>query len=180
MARKKRDADTAVLDPIETDSEMSVEAVAPEAAQATKSTKVKVGGERKVGQELLDYVQANQGVAGDELAFGAGYYTKITDAETGETQTRIHKNEFFKAITEASTGIVIPSARRAYSSRKGRAPIVTVGKTGNCVVGARHSAIAGFAPGSKVQVSAEEGKIILTPCTDAEAVAETEEDDLDL
>lgn len=181
MARKKQDSDTAVLDPIETDSEMSVEAVAPETtAEAAKSAKVKVGGERKVGQELLDYVQANQGVAGDELAFGAGYYTKITDAETGETQTRIHKNEFFKAVTEASTGIVIPSARRAYSSRKGRAPIVTVGKTGNCVVGARHSAIAGFAPGSKVQVSAEEGKIILTPCTDAEAVAETEEDDLDL
>ena len=176
MARKKQDSDTAVLDPIEIDSEMSVEAVAPE---AVKSTKVKVGGERKVGQELLDYVQANQGVAGDELAFGAGYYTKITDAETGETQTRIHKNEFFKALTEASTGIVIPSARRAYSSRKGRAPVVTVGKTGNCVVGARHSAIAGFAPGSKVQVAAEEGKIVLTPMSDAEA-AEAEEDDLDL
>jgi len=83
MARKKQDSDTAVLDPIEIDSEMSVEAVAPE---AVKSTKVKVGGERKAGQELLDYVQANQGVAGDELAFGAGYYTKITDAETGEME----------------------------------------------------------------------------------------------
>jgi len=177
MARKKQDSDTAVLDPIEIDSEMSVEAVAPE---AVKSTKVKVGGERKAGQELLDYVQANQGVAGDELAFGAGYYTKITDAETGETQTRIHKNEFFKALTEASTGIVIPSARRAYSSRKGRAPIVTVGKTGNCVVGARHSAIAGFAPGSKVQVTAEEGKIVLTPMSDTEAAEAEGDDDLDL
>lgn len=178
MARKKQDSDTAVLDPIETDSEMSVAAVAPETAEAIKSNKVKVGGERKAGQELLDYVQANQGVAGDELAFGAGYYTKITDAETGETQTRIHKNEFFKAVTEASTGIVIPSARRAYSSRKGRAPIVTVGKTGNCVVGARHSAIAGFAPGSKVQVSAEEGKIVLTSLGDVDAAEG--DDDLDL
>ena len=178
MARKKQDSDTAVLDPIETDSEMSVAAVAPETAEAIKSNKVKVGGERKAGQELLDYVQANQGVAGDELAFGAGYYTKITDAETGETQTRIHKNEFFKAVTEASTGIVIPSARRAYSSRKGRAPIVTVGKTGNCVVGARHSAIAGFAPGSKVQVSAEEGKIVLTSLGDVDAAER--DDDLDL
>lgn len=180
MARKKQDSDTAVLDPIETDSEMSVEAIAPETAEASKSSKVKVGGERKVGQELLDYVQANQGVAGDELAFGAGYYTKITDAETGETQTRIHKNEFFKAVTEASTGIVIPSARRAYSSRKGRAPIVTVGKTGNCVVGARHSAIAGFAPGSKVQVTAEEGKIVLTSLSDTEAAGADGDDDLDL
>lgn len=180
MARKKQDSDTAVLGPIETDSEMSTEAVAPEATEAPKSNKVKVGGERKAGQELLDYVQANQGVAGDELAFGAGYYTKITDAETGETQTRIHKNEFFKALTEASTGIVIPSARRAYSSRKGRAPIVTVGKTGNCVVGARHSAIAGFEPGSKVQVTAEEGKIVLTPLDGAEAAEAEGDDDLDL
>jgi hypothetical protein len=180
MARKKQDSATAVLDPIETDSEMSVEAIAPEAPEAAKSSKVKVGGERKAGQELLDYVQANQGVAGDELAFGAGYYTKITDAETGETQTRIHKNEFFKAVTEASTGIVIPSARRAYSSRKGRAPIVTVGKTGNCVVGARHSAIAGFEAGSKVQVTAEAGKIILTPLDSAEAAEVEGDDDLDL
>jgi len=180
MARKKQDSATAVLDPIETDSEMSVEAIAPEAPEAAKSSKVKVGGERKAGQELLDYVQANQGVAGDELAFGAGYYTKITDAETGETQTRIHKNEHFKAVTEASTGIVIPSARRAYSSRKGRAPIVTVGKTGNCVVGARHSAIAGFEAGSKVQVTAEAGKIILTPLDSAEAAEVEGDDDLDL
>jgi hypothetical protein len=180
MARKKQDSATAVLDPIETDSEMSVEAIAPEAPEAAKSSKVKVGGERKAGQELLDYVQANQGVAGDELAFGAGYYTKITDAETGETQTRIHKNEFFKAVTEASTGIVIPSARRAYSSRKGRAPIVTVGKTGNCVVGARHSAIAGFEAGSKVQVTAEAGKITLTPLDSAEAAEVEGDDDLDL
>lgn len=178
MARKKQDSDTAVLDPIELDTEMSPETIAAEAAEAAKTSKVKVGGERKVGQELLDYAQNNQGVPGDELAFGAGYYTKITDAETGETQTRIHKNEFFKALTEASTGLVIPSARRAYSSRKGRAPIVTVGKTGNCVVGARHSAIAGFEPGGKVQVTAEAGKITLTPLSGAEEASD--DDDLDL
>ncbi|NCU71492.1 MAG: hypothetical protein EBY66_00515 [Candidatus Fonsibacter lacus] len=179
MARKKQDSDTAVLDPIETDTEMSTEVLTPE-TEAAKSTKVKVGGERKVGQELLEYAQNNQGIPGDELAYGAGYYTKITDAETGETQTRIHKNEFFKALTEASTGLVIPSARRAYSSRKGRAPIVTIGKTGNCVVGARHSAIAGFEPGSKVQVAAEAGKIVLTALGEAEAAEVEADDDLDL
>jgi hypothetical protein len=182
MARKKQDSDTAVLDPIETNSEMSTEtAVAPE-AEAAKSSKVRVTGERKVGQELLDYAQSNQGVPGEDLAFGAGYYTKVTDSETGETQTRIHKNEFFKALTEASTGIVIPSSRRAYSSRKGRAPIITVGKSGNCVVGARHSAIAGFEPGGKVSVSAEEGRIVLTPYTGTDVAddAASEDDDLDL
>ena len=148
MARTKQDTE-AVLDPANTDSEMSTE-IATEAI-AAKSAKTKVSGERKVGPDLLSFVQENQGMPGDELAFNAGYYTTTTDTETGETQTRIHKNEFFKAVTEASSGIVISSARRAYSGRRNRATIVTVGKVGNCVVGARHSAIAGFAPGSKVK-----------------------------
>jgi hypothetical protein len=178
MARKKQGAEN-VLDPIETETEMATETIAPE-TEAASSGKVKVSGERKVGKELLDYVQANQGVAGEELAFGAGYYTKTTDAQTGETQTRIHKNEFFKAVTEASTGIVIPTAKRAYTSRRGRAPIVTIGKNGNCVVGSRHSAIAGFEPGSKVRVTAEEGRIVLEPCTDAAASSSDSDDDLDL
>lgn len=177
MARKKQGAE-AVLDPTETDSEMATETIAPETE--SKSNKVKVTGERKVGQELLAYVQENQGVPGDELAYGAGYYTKTTDPETGETNTRIHKNEFFKAVTEASTGIVIPAAKRAYTSRRGRAPIVTIGKSGNCVVGARHSAVAGFEPGSKVRVTAEAGRIVLEPCTDAESVAAGDDDELDL
>lgn len=178
MARKKQE-ESAVLDPTSTDNEMPTETLTAEAASQADASKakVKVTGERKVGQELLDFVQENQGLPGEELAFGAGYYTKIIDQETGETQTRFHKNEFFKAVTEASTGIVIPAAKRAYTSRRGRAPVITVGKTGNCVVGARHGAIAGFGPGSKVQVTAEEGKIILTA---SEAVEATEEDDLDL
>ena len=178
MARKKTGTE-AVLDPIDTDPEMATETIAPE-TEATRASKVKVSGERMSGQELLTYVQNNQGVPGEELAFGAGYYTKTTDAETGETNTRIHKNEFFKAVTEASTGIVIPTAKRAYSSRKGRAPIVTVGKTGNCVVGSRHSAIAGFEPCSKVRVTAEPGRIILEAADAAEAAAAAEDDDLDL
>jgi hypothetical protein len=158
MARKKQDAQ-AVLDPIELDdTEMPTEAAVleTETSEATKSTKVKVSGERKAGQELLDYVQANQSLPPEDLAFGAGYYTKETDSETGETSTRLHKNEFFKAVTEASTGIAFVPAKRAYT------------------------AIAGFEPGSKVSVAAEEGKIILTPCTDEAASTEDSSDDLDL
>jgi len=182
MARKKQDAE-AVLDPIELDdTKMPTEAAVPETetSEANKSTKVKVSGERKAGQELLDYVQANQSLPPEDLAFGAGYYTKETDSETGETSTRLHKNEFFKAVTEASTGIAFVPAKRAYTARRGRAPIITVGKTGNCVVGSRHATIAGFEPGSKVSVTAEEGKIILTPCADEAASADDSGDDLDL
>ena len=177
MARKNQGA-TAVLDPIEqNETQMSTETA--NAAPASQS-KVKVTGERKVGQELLDFVQANQSLPPEELAFGAGYYTKETDSETGETSTRLHKNEFFKAVTEASTGIAFVPTKRAFTARRGRAPVITVGKTGNCVVGARHANIAGFAPGSKVTVSAEAGKIVLTPCGDAEPAGEAAEEDLDL
>lgn len=182
MARKKQGAE-AVLDPVETSlNEMStetVEATAPEAAEAaeSKSTKVRVAGERMTGQALLDYAQANQGMTAEELAYGAGYYTKETDTETGETKTRLHQKEFFRSLTEASTGLTLPTAKRAYTGRRSRAPIITVGKTGNCVVGSRHSTVAGFAPESKVLVTAEEGRIILTPYEGEEEVAEQNSDD---
>lgn len=182
MARKKQGAE-AVLNPLDQlETEMSPETITAEieAPEATKTNKVKVSGERKAGQELLDFVQANQSLPPEDLAFGAGYYTKETDPETGETSTRLHKNEFFKAVTEASTGIAFVPAKRAYSARRGRAPIITVGKTGNCVVGARHATIAGFAAGSKVTVTAEEGKIVLTPCGDSDAADNSSDDDLDL
>lgn len=179
MARKKQGAE-AVLDSPETD-QMSTEATI-EATETTETAKtVKVRGEKKVGQELLDFVKANEGMPVEDLAFNAGYYTKTTNVETGETNTTPHKQEFFKAVTEASTGIAFTPAKRAYSSRKGRAPVITVGKLGNCVVGMRHSSIAGFEPGSKVQVTSEAGRIILTPYEGSDAPeVSSEEDDLDL
>lgn len=184
MARKKQGAETAP-DSTETNNEVPSQIMSTETAAVDTSkaaSKTRVTGERKVGQDLLQYVQENQGIPGEELALGAGYFTNLTDNETGEVSTRIHKNEFFKAVTEASTGIVIPAAKRAYTSRRGRAPIITVSKTtGNCVVGARHTAIAGFEPGSKVQVTAEQGRIILEAGDSPEVeTAATEDEDLDL
>ena len=186
MARKKQGAEAVLdsaLDSTDSVNEMStetVEAAAPEATE-TKSAKVRVSGERMTGQALLDYAQSNQGQTAEELAFGAGYYTKETDTETGETKTRLHQKEFFRALTEASTGLTLPTAKRAYTGRRSRAPIITVGKTGNCVVGSRHSSVAGFAPETKVLVTAEEGRIVLTPYEGEEEVAEqNSDDDLDL
>jgi hypothetical protein len=182
MARKKQ-ATEAVLDHPETDS-MSTETLTTIAEAAENAKVVRVRGEKKVGQELLDFVKANEGMPVEDLAFNAGYYTKTTNVETGETNTTPHKTEFFKAVTEASTGIPFVSTKRTYSTRKGRAPVITVGKLGNCVVGARHSSVAGFGPGSKVQVASEAGKIILTPyeggLADAEVEGEGADEDLDL
>lgn len=179
MARKKQGA-KAVLDNPETDSMPTETAIQTETNEGAKI--VRVRGEKKVGQELLDFVKANEGMPVEDLAFNAGYYTKTTNVETGETNTTPHKTEFFKAVTEASTGIPFTSVKRAYSSRKGRAPVITVGKLGNCVVGARHSSVAGFEPGSKVFVTSEAGKIVLTPYEGGagDEVDAEGEDDLDL
>lgn len=181
MARKKQDA-AAVLDP--TDSEMSPATLSPEVeeTEAPEAGKTKVKGDRLKGQALLDYVSAHKDDPIEELLFATGYYTLVTDNETGETQTRYHKPAFFVSMTEASTGFAPPSTRRPYTSRRGRQPVITVGKNGNCVVGGRHSSIAGFDPGSKVQVEAEAGKIILTPFSgDPGAIEEGgDDDDMDL
>lgn len=182
MARKKQDAEN-VPDSTQPDSAMTTEATTVETAaeeKAAKPAKIKEVGEKKTGQALLDFVQANQGASGEDLALGAGYFTKITDPETGETQTRIHKNEFFKCLTEASAGIVIPATRRSYSGPRNRAPVIKIGKGGNCVVGSRHTAVAGFEPSSRVQVTAEAGRIILVPFEGSPDEAEVDSTDEDM
>jgi hypothetical protein len=178
MARKKQGAEN-VLDPI--DSEMAPATLAPEVEEieTLEVGKTKVKGDKMTGQALLDYVGAHKEDPIEEVLFSTGYYTLVTDSETGETETRYHKPAFFKAMTEASTGYVPPTNRRSYTTRRGRQPVITVGKTGNCVVGNRHSSIAGFGPGSKVQVTAEAGKIVLT-AFEGSADAADEGDDLDL
>ena len=178
MARKKQGAE-AVLDPVT--SEMAPATLAPEIEETDvlEIGKTKVKGDKMTGQALLDYVSAHKEDPIEEVLFATGYYTLVTDNETGDSETRYHKPAFFKAMTEASTGYVPPSNRRSYTVRRGRQPVITVGKTGNCVVGNRHSSIAGFGPGSKVQVSAEAGKIVLT-AFEGEADAADEAEDLDL
>lgn len=175
MARKNQ-ADVAVLNSPET-NEMPTETATAKEVNSAKL--VRVRGEKKTGQELLDFVKANEGMPVEDLAFNAGYYTKATNAETGETTTTPHKSEFFKAVTEASTGIGFTSTKRTYSTRKGRAPVITVGKLGNCVVGARHSSVAGFEPGSKVSVSSEAGRIVLTPYEGSEPAENADAEDED-
>lgn len=142
---------------------------------------VKVKGERLAGEELMQFVQENKDQPIDDVVYNAGFYTKTTDPETGETKTTLHKPQFFQALSVASTGVEFAPPKRAYTARKGRSPVVTVGKTGNVVVGGRHSVVAGFEPGSKVHVASEAGRIILTPYEGAEDEAgEDEGDDLDL
>lgn len=177
MARKKAGEENAIESTETVTEAMSDQATAAKAKAS--STKTKVTGERKTGAALLEYTQQNQGLPPEELAQGAGYYTIETDTETGESTTRLHKTEFFKAVTEASSGITFVPTKRVYSTRRGRAPIVTIGGGGNCVVGSRHTAVAGFEPGSKVHVTAEPGRIVITSDASQESASEEPEQEVD-
>ncbi len=179
MPRRKAGTAEAEAPTATSSTKMSTELLDAPMTEESSPKLVKVKGEKKTGQELLDFVQSNKDEPIDEVVFNAGYYTRSTDAETGETKTTLHKPQFFQALTVASTGVEFAPPKRAYSARKGRKPVVTVVKNGNVVVGSRHSSIAGFEPGSKVHVVAEAGKIVLTPWQGEDDGAD-EADDLDL
>lgn len=162
----------------------------PEMTEVTESVNdskiTRQKGTPLAGEEFKAYLAANKGKAVDEVAYGAGFYTIATDEATGETKTTIHKNEFYSAMTAALTGIAFEAPKRAYTARKNRAPIVSVTKIGNIVVGGRHSEVAGFSSGDKLLVTATEGQIVLTlhakadPAAADEVEIEEKGDDLDL
>lgn len=189
MASKRRTTDAASESTAETNSpEDMTEATTETTTETTegkkKPAKTREVGTRLTGEELLAYTDTNApaGKTAEELALGAGYYTKLTDTETGATNTKIHAAEYCKAVAEASRGITIAPSKRTYSPRRNRAQLITVGGTGNCVVGVRYTSVAGFQPGSKVSVTVEDGRVILAPATDASEAAEgaSGDEDMDL
>jgi hypothetical protein len=181
VPRRKQTEATAILEPesvTESTTEMSTETIE---APADKAKLIAVKGERKTGQELLDFAKANKDQPLDDVIYNAGYYTKKTNPETEEVKVTLHKPQFWAAISAASNpDLGFAPTKRAYSARAGRKPVVTVVKNGNIVVGSRHSTIAGFEPGAQVHVQSEAGRIILTPYMDEAGAAEEAEDDLDL
>ncbi len=184
MPRRKQAEATAILEP-ESATEMSTETVeaaetVEASAEAQKPKLIVVKGERKVGQELLDFAKANKAQPLDDVIYNAGYYTKKTDPVTEEVKVTLHKPQFWAAISAASNPeLEFAPTKRAYSARAGRKPVVTVVKNGNIVVGVRHSTIAGFEPGAQVHVQSKAGRIVLTPYA-GEADATDSGDDLDL
>lgn len=170
MPRKKGASATVEPETIET-PEMT-EAVETAAAAEAKTSRQK--GTPLQGEEFKQYLANNKGKPVDEVAYNAGFYTIVTDLETGETKTTIHKNEFYSAMIAALTGIAFEAPKRAYTARKNRAPVISVTTIGNIVVGSRHSDVAGFASGDKILVTASEGQIVLTLHAKAEPKAAEE------
>lgn len=178
MPRRKQTEATAVIDPETETTNMSPELI--EEATEGKTKLVVVKGERKTGQELLDFAKENKDQPLDDVIYNAGYYTKKTNPETEEVKVTLHKPQFWAAVSAASTGLEFAPPKRAFSARTGRKPVVTVVKNGNIVVGSRHSTVAGFEPGSRVHVQSEAGRIILTPYEGADDAGSDDSDDLDL
>ena len=163
---------TAIVEPETTEALEMTEAVKTAASTESKTSRLK--GSPLQGEEFKQYLADNKGKPVDEVAYGAGFYTVVADLETGETKTTIHKNEFYSAMTAALTGIAFEAPKRAYTTRKNRAPIISVTTVGNIVVGSRHSDVAGFASGDKILVTATEGQIVLTLHAKAEPDAAEE------
>ncbi len=182
MPRRKSATEASDCETQTVQSEMSaelLEAPAEMVAEETVAAKpVKTKGERMTGDDLLVYVRENKDAPADDVIYGAGYFTKTVDPSTGESKTTLHKPQFYEAIA-AANGVSLAPPKRAFAARKGRKPIVTVVKNGNIVVGARHGAIAGFEPQSKVKIEAEHGRIVLTAWQDEDGAAD-DDDDLDL
>lgn len=117
--------------------------------------------------ELIELARKLQGQPGDVIAMEAGYYTETTITATGETSRKVTSADLdaFMCGLVAAQGISIAPPSRA-GRRDGRKPIIKIGKTGNIVVGGRHTSAAGFLFGedvdSKVEVKVKPGEITIT------------------
>lgn len=189
MPRRKTATEQAnpETNPIIDSAEMSTEILEANATEESTPKLLKEKGVRLEGQELLALIKENKDEPVDDVIYKAGYFTRTINTETGESKITIHKNPFFEAMSMASNpDLKLAPAKRAYAPRQGRKPVVTVVRNGNIVVGGRHSMVAGFAPGSKVKVEAEAGRIVLTAYLSEEGPeevdsdVETEGDDTDL
>ena len=118
--------------------------------------------------EIKQKMAEMEGSQIDAVAKACGFYTEITDNATGDVEVRVTQadlNEFLKASLEAQTGIKLAPPSRPYR-RTNRSPVVKIGKSGNIVVGGRHTTIAGFPFGedvdSYVKIEASPGQIVIT------------------
>lgn len=131
------------------------------------------------GQDLLDYVKANQGVPEKELAAGAGYYTDLPDG--GQ---QVNTKPFYQELSLAM-GVVAPTTlgkktRSGGGSGRGLAyNLKTNERSGNAVVTGGYLRQIGVHPGQRVSVEIveEAAELVLKLAEDpSEASAEVEEE----
>lgn len=179
---RRKPADTETAETPITDSPI------PEQMSEAPAEKI-VATTRAKGTPLpLDQIKATmaqmEGLPIDAVAKACGFYTEITDNATGAVEIRVtaaDSNAFLTASLEALSGVKLAAPVRSHR-RTNRSPVVKIGKTGNIVVGGRHTSIAGFPFGddvdSYVKIEAAPGQIIIT--AGVKEVTEQTEVDLDV
>lgn len=166
-----------------------------EAPAETQKATTRVKGTPLSLPEIKQKMAEMEGSPIDAVAKACGFYTEVTDNATGAVEIRVttaDQMEFLKASLEAQSGVKLAAPARPYR-RTNRSPVVKIGKTGNIVVGGRHTAIAGFPFGedvdSYVKIEASQGQIIITAGVketggqteaDLDLDGDAEESDLDL
>jgi len=155
-----------------------------EAPAATEKATTRVKGTPLPADQIKAKMTEMEGQPLDAVAKACGFYTEITDNATGAAEIRVTQTdqlEFLKVSFEVKNGLKFAPPARPYR-RTNRSPVVKIGKTGNIVVGGRHTSIAGFPFGddvdSYVKIEAAPGQIIIT--AGVKEVAEQAEVDLDI
>ena len=181
MPRRKAAAEELAEAPI---SDTSTTEQMSEAPAAIEKAVTRVKGTPLPPEQIREKMTEMEGQPLDLVAKECGFYTEITDNATGSVEIRVtsaDQLEFLKASFEAKNGVKFAAPARPYR-RTNRSPVVKIGKTGNIVVGGRHTSIAGFPFGedvdSYVKIEASAGQIVIT--AGVKEVAEQAEVDLDV
>lgn len=118
------------------------------------------------GQQLLSYLNENEGTSRDTLIEGAGYYTRRSG------RISLQRTKFFEALAEANGHMITSPIRTGAGTGKEPTYRLKVGPTGLVPVSGAYTSQCNMAPGSYVEVIVEDGCVILQPAEDTADVAQ--------
>ena len=108
------------------------------------------------GEDLINYLQENEGVDRDAIMKGAGYACRRNGKES------IQRTKFFEALAEANGHNLGITANKAEYGKEATYRL-KVGPKGLIPVSRAYTTQCQMEPGAYVKVSIEDGAIILEP-----------------
>jgi len=112
------------------------------------------------GEDLINYLQQNEGVDRDAIMKGAGYACRRNGKES------IQRTKFFEALAEANGHNLGITANKAEYGKEATYRL-KVGPKGLIPVSRAYTTQCQMEPGAYVKVSIEDGAIILEPDNEA-------------
>ena len=109
------------------------------------------------GQELIAFLQENEGADRDSIMQGAGYVCRRNGKPS------IQRTKFFEALAEANGHNLGISSSKSDEYGKQATYRLKVGPKGLIPVSRAYTNQCGMEPGAYVKVSIEDGAIILEP-----------------